>query len=56
LEEIYYDVNNHKQFNWKNKEDINIISVEEDKIYDILFEDFNTTLFYLFIFIDSLKV
>ena len=53
LEEIYYDVNNHKQFNWKNKEDINIISVEEDKVYDVLFEDFNTNLFYLLVLIDK---
>ena len=53
LEETYYNVNNHKQFNWKNKEDINIISVEEDKIYDVLFEDFNTNLFYLLVLIDK---
>lgn len=53
LEETYYDVNNHKQFNWKNKEDINIISVEEDKVYDVLFEDFNTNLFYLLVLIDK---
>ena len=53
LKEIYYDFNNHSKFNWKNKEEENIIGVSEDKIYEILFEDFNTNLFYLLVLIDK---
>ena len=53
LKEINYNVNNHTNFNWKNKESDNIIAVDEDKIYDILFEDFNTNLFYLLVLVDK---
>ena len=53
LKEQTYDFDNHTKFNWKNKEEENIIGVTEEKIYDILFEDFNTNLFYLLVLIDK---
>ena len=51
--EINYDFNNHNKFNWKNANNEIVIGVNEDKIYDILFEDFNTNLFYLLVLIDK---
>ena len=53
LREKIYDFKNHTEFNWKNKEENNIIGVKEEDIYDILFEDFNTNLFYLLVLIDK---
>ena len=53
LREKIYDFKNHTEFNWKNKEENNIIGVNEEDIYDILFEDFNTNLFYLLVLIDK---
>ena len=53
LKEVNYDINNHTDFNFKNKDEENIISVNEDNLYDILFEDFNTNLFYLLVLIDK---
>ena len=53
IREQNFDFNNHSKFNWKNKEEENIIGVNEEKIYDILFEDFNTNLFYLLVLIDK---
>jgi hypothetical protein len=53
IKEQNFDFNNHSKFNWKNKEEENIIGVNEEKIYDILFEDFNTNLFYLLVLIDK---
>ena len=53
LKEIKYDFLNHDKYNWKNKECRDIIDTSEDKIYDILFEDFNTNLFYLLVLIDK---
>ena len=53
LTEKLYDFNNHTKFNWKNKENENIIDITDDKIYDILFEDYNTNLFYLLVLIDK---
>ena len=53
IREQNFDFNNHSKFNWKNKDEENIIGVNEEKIYDILFEDFNTNLFYLLVLIDK---
>ena len=53
LKEINYDFQNHDKYNWKNKDCKDIIDTSEDKIYDILFEDFNTNLFYLLVLIDK---
>jgi hypothetical protein len=53
LKEIKYDFLNHDKYNWKNKDCRDIIDTSEDKIYDILFEDFNTNLFYLLVLIDK---
>ena len=53
LKEINFDFLNHDKYNWKNKDIKNIIDTSEDKIYDILFEDFNTNLFYLLVLIDK---
>ena len=53
LKEKIYDFKNHTEFNWKNKEENNIIGVNEEDIYNILFEDFNTNLFYLLVLIDK---
>ena len=53
LKEIKYDFLNHDKYNWKNRDCRDIIDTSEDKIYDILFEDFNTNLFYLLVLIDK---
>ena len=53
LKEINFDYLNHNKFNWKNKDSNDIIDTSPDKIYDILFEDFNTNLFYLLVLIDK---
>ena len=53
LKEINFDFLNHYKYNWKNKDNKDIIDTSEDKIYDILFEDFNTNLFYLLVLIDK---
>ena len=53
LREIKYNINNHNNFNWKNNEDDNMVDVNDDQIYNILFEDFNTNLFYLLVLIDK---
>ena len=54
LQEINYNFNNHVKFNWKNKDNItNNVDITDDKIYDILFEDFNTNLFYLLVLMDK---
>ena len=53
LKEINYDFQNHDKYNWKNKDCKDIIDTSEDKIYDTLFEDFNTNLFYLLVLIDK---
>ena len=53
LNESKYNFINHDTFNWKNKEDGIILDVNEDKIYNILFEDFNVNLFYLLVLIDK---
>jgi hypothetical protein len=52
LQEIYYNFDSHDKFNWKNKDDLKL-DVSENKIYDILFEDFNINLFYLLVLIDK---
>ena len=52
LQEIYYDFYSHDKFNWQNKDDLKL-DVSENKIYDILFEDFNINLFYLLVLIDK---
>jgi hypothetical protein len=52
LQEIYYNLDSHDKFNWKNKDDLKL-DVSENKIYDILFEDFNINLFYLLVLIDK---
>ena len=44
---------NYNRYNWKNKDSTDIIDTSEDKIYDILFEDFNTNLFYLLVLVDK---
>ena len=53
LKEIKYDYTNHYEYNWKNHDMNDVIDTSEDKIYDILFEDFNTNLFYLLVLIDK---
>ena len=53
LKELNYDFNNHTTFNFKNKDEENIMSNNIDKIYDILFEDYNTNLFYLLVLIEK---
>ena len=56
LKEINFDFIKHFKYNWKNKEIKDFkekIDTSEDKIYDILFEDFNTNLFYLLVLIDK---
>jgi hypothetical protein len=53
LKEINFDFLNHNKYNWKNLDKNDIIDTSEDKIYDILFEDFNTNLFYLLVLIDK---
>ena len=53
LKEIKYDYSNHYEYNWKNHDMNDVIDTSEDKIYDILFEDFNTNLFYLLVLIDK---
>lgn len=53
MKEINLDFNNHTKFNWKNTEQESIIDATEEKIYNILFEDFNTNLFYLLALIDK---
>ena len=52
IQEIMFNFNNNDIFNWKNSNNIKI-DVNEDKIYDILFEDFNINLFYLLVLIDK---
>ena len=53
LKEIKFNFDNHYEFNWKNHDMNDVIDTSEDKIYDILFEDFNTNLFYLLVLIDK---
>ena len=53
LKEINFDYLNHNKFNWKNIDNKDFIDTSSDKIYDILFEDFNTNLFYLLVLIDK---
>ena len=53
LKEIKYDYTDHYEYNWKNHDMNDVIDTSEDKIYDILFEDFNTNLFYLLVLIDK---
>ena len=53
LKEINFDFLNHNKYNWKNKDSSDIVDTTEDKIYDILFEDFNTNLFYLLVLVDK---
>ena len=53
LKEINFDYLNHFKFNWKNNDDKSFIDTTPDKIYDVLFEDFNTNLFYLLVLIDK---
>ena len=53
LKEINFDFSNHFKYNWKNKDNSDIIETSEEKIYDVLFEDFNTNLFYLLVLVDK---
>ena len=53
LKEINFDFSSHFKYNWKNNDNSDIIETSEDKIYDILFEDFNTNLFYLLVLVDK---
>ena len=53
FKEKNYDFNNHTKFNFRNEDNENMIGFSDDKIYDILFEDYNTNLFYLLVLIDK---
>ena len=53
FKETNYDFNNHSKFNFRNGDEENMIVFNDDKIYDILFEDYNTNLFYLLVLIDK---
>ena len=53
LLEIKYNFDNHKEYNWKGEDNADVIAVNEDKIYDLLFEEFRMNLFYLFVLIDK---
>ena len=53
LKEINFDFLNHFKYNWKNHDNDDIIETSEEKIYDVLFEDFNTNLFYLLVLVDK---
>ena len=51
--ENFLDFAYNKKFNWKNKNKNSLVSVNEDKIFDILFEEFNKNLIYLIITLEK---
>ena len=51
--ENFLDFSFNKKFNWKNQYKNSIISVSEDKILDLLFEDFNKNLVYLVVALEK---
>lgn len=47
------DFSFNKKYNWKNEDKNSLISVNEDNIIDILFEEFNKNLIYLLVILEK---